>query len=94
MLTTASETSSLEGFGQDLNFRLGIAESKVGDDKVVWPLQLRPEVEVSRGVLPVVDLDAGVAGGEGVEEGGQAVFLQVGDLALDLLVPVGCHTSL
>ena len=94
MLTTASETSSLEGFGQDLNFRLGIAESKVGDDKVVRPVQLGPEVEVSRGVLPVVDLDAGVAGGEGVEEGGQAVFLQVGDLALDLLVPVGCHTSL
>ena len=84
---------SLERLGQDLDFGLGVAEPEVGDDKVVGPVELRPQVEVPGGVLPVVDPDARVAGGEGVEEGRQAVLLQVGDLALDLLVPAteeGC----
>ena len=85
--------ASLERLCQDLDFGLGVAEAEVGEDKVVWPVELRPQVEVPGGVLPVVDPDARVAGGEGVEEGRQAVLLQVGDLALDLLVPAteeGC----
>ena len=78
---------SLERLGQDLYFGLGVAESEINDDEVVRPVELRPEVEVAGGVLPVVDLDARVTRGEGVEEGREAVLLQIGDLPLDLLVP-------
>ena len=85
--TNSNSVASLERLGEDLDFGLGVAEAEVCDDKVVGPVELGPQVEVSGGVLPVVDPDARVAGGEGVEEGRQAVLLQVGDLALDLLVP-------
>ena len=50
-------------------------------------MELRPEVEIAGRVLPIIDLDATIIGGEGVEEGQEAVFLEVGNLSLDLLVP-------
>ena len=78
---------SLECHGKDLNFRLCVAEPEVCNDEVIGAVELRPEVEVAGRVLPVVDLDATIIGGEGVEEGREAVFLQVGNLSLDLLVP-------
>ena len=85
--TTAYPVASLERFGKDFNFRLGVAESEISDDEVVGAVELRSEVEVASRLLPVVYFDARITRGKGVEEGREAVFLQIVDLPFDLLVP-------